>query len=239
MLRALVVVLAGGLAAVPGGAAEPPTKGGGVLAPAGVKPAPSVEAILNVLHTQRVQYEKNLNDTPLFEVLADLAKRFDLTFVIRTELFKEQGVADIREAKPTLAVTRLEGLTLHRFLNLVLQDLGAVYLVRPDYLEIVPRITAFKEAGLGEADIERQRDMPFVSVTATNAPLVDVLGHTARSYGLNVVLDPSARRAMKDVTVTEQLLNVPADTALELLAGQAGLSVVRKGNTFRVTASGM
>jgi hypothetical protein len=38
--------------------------------------------------------------------------------------------------------------------------------------------------------------------------------------------------------LTERLLNVPADTALELLAAQVSMSVVRKGNTFRIMSNG-
>ena len=45
-----------------------------------------------------------------------------------------------------------------------------------------------------------------------------------------------ARDAMQ-TKITQRLLNVPADTALELLAAQGGFAVVRKGNTFRVISN--
>src|SRR5438876_5279840 len=105
MLRAFVLaVLAGGLVALPGAAAEPPKIN---PTPAGVKPAPGVEKILSALHTQRVTYEKNVADTPLFELLQDMAKRYDLTFIIMEEQFRTEGLRDIKEAKPTLTATRI------------------------------------------------------------------------------------------------------------------------------------
>ena len=77
---------------------------------------------------------------------------------------------------------------------------------------------------------------PLVNVVVEDKPLPAVLTELARVYDLNVVVEARVQKDLRGVVVTERLLNVPADTALELLAGQAGLSVVRKGNTFRVTA---
>lgn len=230
MLRAIVLAaLAGGLIAVPGAAAEPLNTG---------KPGPGVEKMLATLHGARITYEKNLNETPLFELLQDMAKRFDVTFIVMEERFISAGETNIRDRKPSFAATRIEGLTLSRFLSLVLNDLDAVYLVRADYIEIVPRSTAWKEVGLTEQAAEGRTNLQIVSLAVTDAPLAEVFGDLSRNYGLNVVISPAAREAMKAVKVTEQLLNVPAETALELLAGQAGLTVTRKANTFRITAEG-
>jgi hypothetical protein len=55
-------------------------------------------------------------------------------------------------------------------------------------------------------------------------------------YGVNIVVETGAKVQLK-AAITEQLLNVPADTALELIAGQADLGVVRKGNTFRLISN--
>jgi hypothetical protein len=230
MIRVSVLaLLAGAPVAIPAAKADDPPR-------IKVRSDLTVEKILAALHGQKVTYEKNLADTPLFEILQDLAKRHDMTFIIMEERFNAAGLAGIRDAKPTFSATRIEGLTLSRFLNLVLTDMGAVCLVRPDYLEITTREAALKEVGLTEAGAEARLNLPLVSLAATDRPLADVFADLARSYGLNVVIDPAARQAMKDVKVTEQLLNVPADTALELLAGQAGLMSVRKGNAFLVTS---
>ncbi|MBY0512633.1 MAG: hypothetical protein K2P78_01825, partial [Gemmataceae bacterium] len=102
----------------------------------GPEPSPVQKKLQSIIENQRVSYEKNLNDTPLFELLQDLAKRYDVTFIIMEEYFKADGVQNIREAKPNLTATRLEGLTLGSFLDIVLQSINATFVVRPDYIEI-------------------------------------------------------------------------------------------------------
>lgn len=243
MVRAiLAVVLAVGLVSLPCGATgQEKTK---------AKPAADpVAKMLSTLHNQRVQWEMNLNEVPLMEILMNLSKRYDIPFVIRDEAFKEEGVPNIRDMKPNLSTTRLDGLSVHRFLTLVLRDLNAVYMVRDGYIEITTRTDAQKEVGLLEA-IETaannsddpnasvrtgyRMNLPLVSVAVENQPLDVVITSLARAYGLNVVIHPEARKLMKGAMVSERLLNVPADDALEVLAGLAGLDVARKGNTFRI-----
>jgi hypothetical protein len=153
-----------------------------------------------------------------------------------------------------LRATRLDGLTLGSFLDVYFRGLSipdVTYLVREDRIEITSREAAQKEAGLPEAieeakttgepgEVVRAKarfNLPLVCVAVKDKPLGAVLKDLSRVYGLNVVVEPGAREAL-NAQLTERLLNVPADTALEVLAGQAGLSVVRKGNVFRITAGG-
>ena len=51
----------------------------------------------------------------------------------------------IRERKPTLTATRLDGLTLGAFLDIVLGSMNASYIVRPDYIEITTQIKRLEE----------------------------------------------------------------------------------------------
>ncbi len=102
----------------------------------GPEASPTQRKLQSIVENSRVSYEKNLNDTPLFEMLQDLAKRHDVTFIIMEEYFKVDGIQNIREAKPNLTATRLEGLTLGSFLDIVLQSINATFIVRPDYIEI-------------------------------------------------------------------------------------------------------
>jgi type II secretory pathway component GspD/PulD (secretin) len=247
----LAAVLLGGLVGVPTGAlgqeeARQPKKG------PGGKGGDAAARFLAVLHDQKVAYEKNLNDTPLFELLQDLAKRYDLTFVIMDETFKAEDVANIREAKPNLTATQFQGVSVHRFLSMVLKSVNATYLVRADYIEITTRAAAQKEAGLDEAaqaamnaeDLnapvraEYRLTLPLVSVVTEDQPLDEVILKLARNYDLNVVIHPEVRKQMKGVKVSERLLNVPADDALELLAGLVDQGVTRKGNSFRIGVGG-
>jgi len=209
--------------------------------------------IVSVLHEQQVSYEKQLNDTPMFELLQDLGRRYAIAFVIRDELFKAVEQPNFRESKPNLSATRLEGLSLHRFLTVILQDLDAAYLVRGKSVEIVPRKSAQAEAGLFNAVAEAKAggdpvevaraesrlNLPLVCVLAENRPALGVITELARQYDVNVVIDQGAQTVLKGSAVSARLLNVPADTALEMLAAQVGASVMRKGNAFRIVGGGM
>lgn len=245
----VVVVLAAGLLAIPGGASgrgqNPGADPGGK--PVGVTPDANLVKIVTTLHTQWVTFEGDLNGTPLPELIHHLSKRYDINFVIRDETFRE---ANVEDRKPHLTVTRLDGMPLHRFLTLALGSMGLVPLVRNDYVEILPRELALKEVGLVEAineanltgdpeaanKAQARLNLPLVNVVVKDQPLAAVLSELARVYDLNIVLDPRTQKDARGAVLSERMLNVPADTALELLAGQAGLTVVRKGNTFRVTA---
>ena len=102
----------------------------------GAEASATQQKIQSALENQRVSYEKNLNETPVIDLLQDMAKRYDVSFIIMTEYFKAEGQQDIRDAKPNLTATKLEGLTLGGFLDIVLQSVNATYIVRPDYIEV-------------------------------------------------------------------------------------------------------
>lgn len=251
MVRALLLAgLAVGLVAVPGGV---PVRAAGDEKKEPAAP-PTAEKIVSVLQNSRVQYDKDLQTTPFPELLGDLAKRYDLTFVV-DKVALGDAVGGLNDAKADrLSTARLDGLPLGTFLDIYFRGLSienVTYLVRPDYIEITTREAAQKEAGLPEAiqeatttgepgEVVRAKarmNLPLVCVAVKDKPLGAVLKDLTRVYGLNIVVEPGARQALA-AELTEQLLNVPADTALEVLAGQAGLSVVRKGNVFRITAGG-
>jgi type II secretory pathway component GspD/PulD (secretin) len=218
-----------------------------VAAPA---PAPSATDIVDFLHNQRLSYGKDLQTTPLSEVLQDLAKQYKIPFVINKAAIENSGALNESKAE-RLSATKIDGLTLGKFLTIYLRSLvveDVTFLVRDDHIEITSRQAAQQESGLLEAielasknddpsEVIRARNrlnLPLVCVAVDSKPLGTVLTELSRAYGLNVVIDTNVQVPLK-TPLTERLLNVPADTALELLAGQAGLSVVRKGNTFRVT----
>lgn len=223
--------------------------------------APGAAKLINTLHNQPVSYGGDLQTAPLQDVLRDLAKTYDVTFVVDTTAFDQP--AAVAEAKASgLTASRLEGLTLGQFLNVYLRALpsggdpdGAdrvTYLIREWGIEITTVNKARVEAGLTEAiqladESEDQGagarararlNLPLVSLAAENIPVTEAVQQLARVYGLNVVFDKQARQAAAQAPVSARLLNVPADTALELLAGEASLDVSRKGNTFRITLGG-
>jgi hypothetical protein len=252
MVRALVLAaLATGLTAMPAAVAQPPKEADlpvqAESPPVGIK-AGQVQRVVASLQGKRVSYEKDLTTTPLPELLGDLAKRYSIRFVIDRAAFEQPAALDDSRAV-NLGAPQLDGLTLHSFLQTYLRSLSVpnvTYLVRDDYIEITTLESALKQAGFDEAlegsfvnpttleAAKARLKLPLVCVVVENQTLKEVLDTLANVYGLNIVIDPAARKHVK-TRLTERLLNVPADTAIELLAKQAGLSAVRKGNVFRVT----
>ena len=242
----LVAVLATGLLAMPGVRAKPPE---GEKASAN-----KAETIVAILHTAKVSYEKDLQTTPFKEVLEDVAKRYDIIFVVNKIAIGDRAATLDTAKAEQLSATKLEGLSLASFFEVYFRALplyGITYLVRADHIEITTREAAQQEAGVLEAVDEAKEsgeqgelvrakarlNLPLVCVAVKDRPLSAVLNDLSTAYGLNIVVEPGAQTMLK-TPLTERLLNVPADTALELLAGQAGLKVVRKGNTFRITYNG-
>jgi tetratricopeptide (TPR) repeat protein len=84
----------------------------------------------------RLRDDVNINDTSLGDLLDMLSKQHSINFVIMEEYFKAEGVNDIRDKRPNLKATSLRGLKLGNFLDIVLQSMGATFVVRPDYVEI-------------------------------------------------------------------------------------------------------
>lgn len=208
------------------------------------KPAPGkgdqVEANLAILAHQEFPHKEgaNVGDIPIFELLQDVSKRYNLTFVVNTEAFKAAGLQNFIEEKPRLAATQLRGMTVRQFLNAALDGLGATYLVRNNSIEIVPVEHAAKvtKGTTTQNDDGRPRlSQPLVSHVVQEKPLNETVAHIAKLYDLTVVVSPQAGDARIGF-VSARLLNVPADRALELLALQADLRVVRRGAAFLITS---
>ena len=245
----LLAVLAGGLAVVPGAVTA---RQDDKKTPPAV-PADPAAKLVGLLNNEQFRYGGDLTQAPLSDVLRDLSKTFDITFVIDPTAF--ENPTQVGDAKATaLAAARLEGLTFGRFLDVYLRALPipeqATYLVRNDLIEITSREKAIQQTGVPDAlasaqgdgdDFNARRLMaqqrePLVCVVADDRPVAELVKELARAYNLSLVIDLEAKVALGQAPATARLFNVPAETALELLAGQADLQVVRKGNAFRITA---
>ena len=104
----------------------------------GPNPSPTQIQLKSIIEDTEVQLKEgqNINEIPLFELLQDLSKRYQVTFVIMEEYFTADGQPNIKEAKAKLAATQLRGLKFGNFLDIVLLSMNATYIVRPDYVEI-------------------------------------------------------------------------------------------------------
>lgn len=206
------------------------------------KPAKKADPLEQLLATldQEVQLKEgaNVNEIPLFELLESLTKKHGVTFTLNEDSFKSVGMANIKEEKPRIAATRLNGFTLRQFLNAALEDLRATYLIRNGAIEIVSlghaASAAKTEVVIGEDNRYRLKE-PLVSAAVKEKPLNEVVAKLAEMYDLTVIVSPQAGDA-KTGFVTARLLNLPADKAIELLALQCDLRVVRKGNAFLLTS---
>ncbi|HSQ57889.1 MAG TPA: hypothetical protein VLM40_19350 [Gemmata sp.] len=210
-----------------------------MMQPAGQgKKADPTAALLETLFEQEVQLDENtvITDVPLYELLQRLTKRYGVQFVIQEPLFKEEAMRndDLKEAKARIAVTDLHGMSLHQFLTTVLGSMDATYLVKGHTVEIVPKVSAEKLAK-PETRKDSGVPLPLVSLIAKEKPLNETVALLAKRYDLTVVVAPQAGDA-RTAFITARILNVPADEALELIALQADLRVVRKHNSFLVTS---
>jgi hypothetical protein len=232
MFARFIAVLVPGLVVAGLASADPPARPRN-------EARPSVEEILSILHHQSISDQNGIvKDTPLFELLQSLSKRYNLSIVVNEEAFKVEGVVDIKERKPTFSATQFRGLNPHQFLGLILGDLNATYLIRNGLVEIVPvahaaRIT--KSSILTSEDAQTYLAQPLVSIVVKEKPLNEVVAELAELFDLNVVVAPQSGDARTGF-VTARLLNVPADRALEHLALQCDLRVAQKGNVFLITS---
>src|SRR5438874_13441637 len=87
-----------------------------------------------------------IEDFSLLELLQSLGEKYNLTFTIRDEAFKQIGYMNIREERTGAILTRVKGMSLHRFLSMYLEGRSATYLVRKDCIEITTIFAAVKEA---------------------------------------------------------------------------------------------
>jgi tetratricopeptide (TPR) repeat protein len=105
----------------------------------GADASPTQKKLQTVLENTPVSLgETDLQTAPLTDVLRQLAKQYDITFIIDNSAFEQP--AAVADAKATnLSAARLDGLTLGTFLDVYLRALsvdGVTYIVRPDYIEI-------------------------------------------------------------------------------------------------------
>lgn len=203
------------------------------------EPRPNaLPALLEKLHAEVVVIEGPINDVPLFELLQRFSKRHGLSFVINEEQFRAEGIPEIRDKKPSLSATQLRGLTLHQFLLATLDSMGATYIIKGNSIEIVTPTHAakFTKAPVRQAaDGGNRLAVPLVSAVIKEKPLNKAVSQIAERYDLTVIVSPQAGDALSGL-VTARLLNVPADQAIELLALQGDLRVIRKGPAYFVTS---
>jgi hypothetical protein len=232
----LVLGLAG-LAFVTGLAAQPASKPA-ALADQTDSAAARASAIVAKL-ARTVKTDKLPDEASLKEVLSYLQDQAGVTFVLNElalsnagpgmqEVALAAGPEDQRVRPPKLAAIRLS-----RVLTLVTKQIGAAWVVRPDYVEITSPQERLREGvyrdnltntDVGEPDTTRA-DIPLVCLSVKNRPLADVLTELANHYERAILVAPQAGEKAR-AAVSAEFLNVPFDTTVLMLADMADLKVV-------------
>jgi hypothetical protein len=194
--------------------------------------------LLHILFNKQVEVEGNINDMSLMDLLTFLSKKHGITFAINQDSFKAEGGMDISEKKPSVASTKINGMTLHQLLVRVLDSLGGTYIIKGNVVEVVPLAHAAKMAK-AETDMDVNGNLslkePLVCAIIKQRPLADAIDLLASRYDLSVTIAPQARDGSASA-VSARLMNLPVDKAIEMLAVQCELRVVRKGNAFLITS---
>lgn len=176
----------------------------------------------------------------LHEFASLVEKATGVGVVVNEGAFREGGIAAAEADGVMVRPTAFKGATAAAVLRYTLAKTDATFLVRRDHLEIVPLSHARRESRQPtgtDANGDPTAPYPLVSAVFREKPLNEALEQVAADHDLTILLAPQAAD-QKAAFVTARLLNVPADRAVELLALQADLRVVRRGAAFLVTTQG-
>lgn len=209
--------------------------------------------LVKKLGAGKVNFPESLRDTPLRTVKVQLEKQFEIRIIVREDLFKLEGEADGEILDRKLKIdSKIDGLPLGVALRLILADLNAVYLVQTDYIEITTRTGAVQHydhpntAKLAKGKLgaepyneflrELVRDVPLVCAVVKDESLSTAAFALAEQYGFTVIV---SKQAGEDANkkVSARIRNVPFETALEVLASEAGLTLVRRDQAYILTNS--
>jgi RNA polymerase sigma factor (sigma-70 family) len=187
----------------------------------------------------------------LLEVLENLEKLYGVTFDVNEKAFKYEMLNDVVKTEVVNpAIPGMKNVTLARLLDKILARIpvpsGALFLIRKDHIEITTGQAVKCEVGLRKRHLGKPEDpevsdsenspalLPLVWEKLDKVPLDKALRDIAEDSGVNVVLDPrTEKKGSTEVTTT--LRNVPVETAVEVLADMAGLTVVYRDNVVYVT----
>jgi hypothetical protein len=171
--------------------------------------------------------------TTLSEALESLAARFNLSFDINEHAFKKADIKEVHKieiASPNTipAMNTRLGTALKKVLSHV--SPSVTYIIRDDKIEITTMEAIRKEFFADRPDGPLP---PLVAGTFEKVPLQAALRELAHAG--NIVLDIRAAKE-GETAVTADLVNVPLDTAVRMLADMAGLKVVPLDNVLYVTS---
>jgi len=218
------------------GNSAPVTQTAASPAPVAQEPRMTAEKLVAKLN-EPVNIDKEIENTPIKDVLAFLNDKYGITFIVDVIGFDRDQARRTVEDTP-VRIPRIPGVTLRTLLRHLLAQVDGLVLVRKDHLHVVPRTQALCEVygdDLPNGIKEPRIGQPIVHVISDRQPLEQVLADIADQSGRNIVLDPRVTDREK-LTVTAKVLNTPTDTAVRVLAELANLRSVQLDNVFLVTS---
>jgi RNA polymerase sigma factor (sigma-70 family) len=177
----------------------------------------------------------------LRDTLDTLSAKYGIEFLVNERAFSLEKIdqvldREIASPKPLPPTTASLATILNRIIARLPTESssGAVYLIHKDGVEITTGAAARAELGLRQED----QLLPLVHEHFEDVPWIDALKALADHADINVVISPKIAAALKDVRVTAPLHNVPAETAVRVLAEMGNVDMVRMGNVYYVSSKG-
>ncbi len=167
---------------------------------------------------QPLKLNQELDGMALRDLIGIVEKDHKLKFIVDENQFKSAGEAAILDKKLTLKQT-VGGLRVGKALGIMLSSIQATYIVHKDHIGIVP---------VSEGENVR------VTGVFKERPLNEVLAEIADDCDTTILVAPQTGDA-RMMFINARLLNVPLESALELLAVQADLRVVKRKNAYLIT----
>jgi len=184
---------------------------------------------------QRLDLERGVEPAPLREVLEGLTNRTGVQFVTDTEAFRnpEVGIEAVEDQQVRLP--RMKNVRLGTILRLLLKPLRGTFRVRAEYVEITTLAAATRERRIPGTEPPQLVRLPLVDAEFAGRPLEEALRELAGISDFSIVLDSRVREKAK-TGISATFVDVPLDTAVDLLADLADLRSLLLDNIFYVTS---
>ncbi len=174
-----------------------------------------------------VTLDKGLDEMTFVEAKYYFEDRFDLTILVNERAFPKGSKTLAAHVK----LDKMSGVTLRTVLQMLLDQFGGIYIVHPEYIEITaPEFVRPESWVTGD----RTR-VPRVHVDFKEVPVDDALRELAIETGIAVILDRRGIDTSDRPHITALFDSVCLDTAVEIVANQAGLKAVALDRTLYVT----
>jgi len=186
-----------------------------------------------------VSLEKGMDTQPLQDALDWFRDGHDLTVLVDQNSFTaDLNIPDV--VLQQVKLPKLVNVRLDTVLEKVVSQVQGGYLVKSDHIVITSAQRMIREIWGDIATQVETFGLPRPMMRAIHAafdkqPLANVLQELSDMSGTSVVLDGKRIGDKGQTAVSGQFNNVPLDTAVRLLANQAGLRGIVVDNTILVT----